>query len=239
MAPAPVPGWSLRKALPPPWATPRRATLRQVELGVPDAPALHNYRPRDANPSASETRARSPVPCPRPSCRGGPRGRGPRRKGPPRGKDPPLPLGACAPPPPAVVAKTRRRRPLGSAARRPHWACSAPAGSVSRRWEAPHSPLPAVQPASPRGAGGGGSPAAGAVRQRALQNGGAAAALRLAMARGARRPPEWRRGVRSAAGVRRTGSCGGPGGRELIQARRPSIRGGRRTLGRLGWPRRW
>ena len=69
-------------------------------------------------------------------------------------------------PAPVAAAKTRRRHPAWPRASappgEPHWACSAPAGSGSCRWEAPHSRPPAAQPASLPGAGGGGSPAVGA-----------------------------------------------------------------------------
>lgn len=119
-------------------------------------------------------------------------------------------------PAPVAAAKTRRRHPARPRASAPpcesHWACSAPAGSGCCRWGAPHSRPPAAQPASLPGAGGHSLPAVGAPGHRA-RGVEPATARRLAMARGARRPPEWRGGVRLAGAPGQQGR-GGEGGRE-------------------------
>lgn len=114
---------------------------------------------------------------------------------------------------PVAAAKTRRRYPARFRASappgEPHWACSAPTSSGSSGWEAQRS-RPAARPRRSRLHCRGWRRRL--VRSRCCQPSGAqrgaAAARRLAMARSARRPPEWRGSVRLAGAPGESGPRG-------------------------------
>lgn len=135
-----------------------------------------------------------------------------------------------SPPPAAARLRPRLPRKPGSAEctgprrrREPHWACSALAGSGARRWKAP-APGGGARTRIEKRRG----------RRRRLVRARCCRAPRVAMASGARRPPEWRSGVRSVRALGGRAWAAGYSRREpragFVVSGRPSCR----TFGRLG-----
>lgn len=142
-----------------------------------------------------------------------------------------LTRGGRSPPPAAACPRPRLPRKPGSSEstgprRRPepHWACSALAGSGACRWKLR---LPAA------GLGTRNEKRRG--RRRRLVRARCCRAPRVAMASSARRPPEWRSGVRSVRALGGRAWAAGYGRREPRAGFVVSGRRSCRTFRRLGW----